>query len=500
MTQLHFDHVSFTYAGLVDRLLDDVSFAVPSGWTGVVGANGAGKTTLLKLAAGQLVPSRGTIAAPEPAVFCEQRTDDAPRELFELLCFPDADAGRIASLLSLDGDWQYRWHTLSHGERKRAQIAVALWRRPDLFVVDEPTNHLDRDARSRLLSALERYPGVGLIVSHDRDLLDRLCGQCLFFEASGRVVLRPGGVTKGLADQERERLARERSYDRARDDAARIETEAARRRAAGSAQNRKRSKRHLARNDSDGRERIDRARVSGADGRAGRLASQLDGRREQAAARLGAAERPVRERVGVSVHGRRGRSDRLLHRSAGSLNLADGRVLQLPELEVRPEDRIVLEGPNGAGKSTLVARLLDERGADDSIVWIPQEISEHESRRLMQGVRALGSDELARIVSTVSRLGSDPRKLLETESPSPGETRKLMLALGLEQVPELIVMDEPTNHLDLVSMRCVEEALAGFTGALLLVSHDERFIRDLVRTRWRITPGGYLQVSDRLPG
>jgi macrolide transport system ATP-binding/permease protein len=61
-------------------------------------------------------------------------------------------------------------------------------------------------------------------------------------------------------------------------------------------------------------------------------------------------------------------------------------------------------------------------------------------------------------------------------------------------------MDEPTNHLDLVSMRCVEEALAGFTGALLLVSHDERFVRDLVRTRWRITPGGYLQVSDRLPG
>ncbi len=499
MDQLHFSGISFTYPGLADPLLDDVSFSVPTGWTGVVGANGVGKTTLLALAAGSLAAHDGTIVAPQPAEFCEQRTDAAPRELSDLLCYPDADAGRLASMLALDGDWPYRWDTLSHGERKRAQIAVALWRRPELLVVDEPTNHLDRDARSRLLHALEGHGGVGLIVSHDRDLLDCLCSRCLFLEGSGRVVLRPGGVTKGLAEQERERLEQRRSYDRSRAEVARIEVEAGRRRAVGSAQNRKRSKRHLARHDSDGREKIDRARFSGADGQAGRLASQLDGRRAQAAAMLEAAERPVRERVGVSVRGRRGESDTLLRRDPGAFELPDGRTLQLPEIEVRPSDRIVLEGPNGAGKTTLITSLLGESGADEWVVWIPQEVSAAESARLMEDVRRLGNDSLARVVSTVSRLGSDPLRLLQTEAPSPGETRKLMLALGLEKVPSLIVMDEPTNHLDLVSMRCMEEALAAFSGALLLVSHDEAFVRDLVRTRWLISPRGYLHVSEMSP-
>ncbi|MFW6261379.1 MAG: ATP-binding cassette domain-containing protein [Spirochaetota bacterium] len=502
MTQLHFTSVSFTYPGLADPLIEDLSFASAPGWTGVVGPNGAGKSTLLALAAGSLEPDSGAVAAPGSAVVCDQRTDHAPPALADLLSFPDADAGRLVSVLGLEADWPWRWETLSHGERKRAQIAVALWRRPDLLVVDEPTNHLDREARQRLAEALERYDGVGLVVSHDRTLLDRLCAQCLFLEAPGRAVVRPGGVSAGLEEQERERREKRRVWEAARAEQAHIESEAARRREAASVQNRKRSKRSLSWKDSDAREKIDRARISGSDGQAGRLTNQLDGRRRQAAARLESLDRPVRERVGISVHGERSRRDALITRDAGAVSLPDGRRVVFDDLVVRPDDRIALQGPNGAGKTTLLAALLDGDGGrapdPDEVLRIPQEINADDASALVREVRRLDNAPLGRVLSTVSRLASDPEKLLQTGLPSPGETRKLMLALGLERNPALVVMDEPTNHLDLVSMRCLEEALAEFAGALFIVSHDDRFVAAVARTVWTIRDG-YLEVSERPP-
>jgi ATPase subunit of ABC transporter with duplicated ATPase domains len=282
-------------------------------------------------------------------------------------------------------------------------------------------------------------------------------------------------VSAGLEQRERERLEQERLYERARREHRRIEAEAARRREEAAVQNRKRSKRSLSWKDSDAREKIDRARISGSDGQAGRLLNQLDGRRAQTAGKLAATERPLQERVGISVHGVRARSDLLVRREAGVLELPDGRLVRHPELLVRPDDRVALLGPNGAGKSTLLAALLG-KPPERADVLLPN--------------AARG-----RVISTVSRLASDPESLLATDRPSPGETRKLMLARGLERAPALVVMDEPTNHLDLISMQCLEQALREFAGALLLVSHDERFIEELCETRWEISPEGQLEIS-----
>ena len=95
------------------------------------------------------------------------------------------------------------------------------------------------------------------------------------------------------------------------------------------------------------------------------------------------------------------------------------------------------------------------------------------------------------MMTAVSRLGSRPHRLLESAEPSPGEIRKILLALGIARVPHLIVMDEPTNHLDLPSIECLEEALDGCPCGLLLVSHDERFLARLTTTRWRIASDGW---------
>jgi ATPase subunit of ABC transporter with duplicated ATPase domains len=89
-------------------------------------------------------------------------------------------------------------------------------------------------------------------------------------------------------------------------------------------------------------------------------------------------------------------------------------------------------------------------------------------------------------MTIISRLGSRPQRLLESVAPSPGETRKLLLALGMTRLPYLIVMDEPTNHMDLPSIECLEAALVNCPCALLLVSHDQRFLEKLTQIRWHL--------------
>ena len=100
----------------------------------------------------------------------------------------------------------------------------------------------------------------------------------------------------------------------------------------------------------------------------------------------------------------------------------------------------------------------------------------------------MARQQLGEVMQWVSRLGSDPHQLLESGIPSPGEVRKLMLALRMSDTPALLVMDEPTNHMDVPSIECLESALQGFLGGLLLVSHDERFLCRLTSATWEIRP------------
>jgi ATPase subunit of ABC transporter with duplicated ATPase domains len=104
----------------------------------------------------------------------------------------------------------------------------------------------------------------------------------------------------------------------------------------------------------------------------------------------------------------------------------------------------------------------------------------------MDEVRSLPREELGHLMTVVSGLGSDPKRLLRTRTPSPGETRKLLLALGVVRQPWLIIMDEPTNHLDLPSIELLERALCQCPCGLLLVSHDSDFLQATTQRNWVI--------------
>ncbi|MDR0400042.1 MAG: ATP-binding cassette domain-containing protein [Treponema sp.] len=482
---LSFTSVYFSYPSSAAPVLAGLSAEFSPGWTGVAGDNGAGKTTFLLLAAGLLEAQGGKISGGG-GLYCPQRTDDLPAQWEDF--FYDRGAGRLMSRLGIGADWPYRWETLSHGERKRLQLGIALWRQPELLAVDEPTNHLDRDTRALIAAALESYSGVGLLVSHDRGLLDNLCGACLFIR-QGRGILRPGGLSHGLAEEEREALEARRLRKQLFGERERLSAEAdSRRRVVEGSKNRF-SKKHLDPKDSAGRGKINLARLSGKDRTGADQYKRMEKRLDRLDDRIEKISAPRERKEGISLETFRAKMDRLCLLPPGSIPLGGGRFLSFPELLIPPDGRIALTGPNGAGKSTLLRHILGRLPSRLRVLYIPQEISAREGEDALRELEGESEKNRGEILSRFSRLGSDPRLLLQSRQPSPGETRKLLIARGVFSGPALIAMDEPTNHLDLRSVRLLEETLAQVSCALLLVSHDESFLSGLTHTEWALRDG-----------
>jgi ATPase subunit of ABC transporter with duplicated ATPase domains len=482
--------VTFTHDGAALPMFEDLTAHFDTGWTGVVGVNGAGKTTVLQLAAGLLDAQRGMIRRPEHIVLCPQRTDDAPSRLNEFITSTDAEACILRGRLHVAEDWPDRWETLSHGERKRAQIGVALWQQPDALLIDEPTNHIDREARALLIDALQAYRGVGVVVSHDRELLDLLCRQCLFL-APPLAVMRPGNYSDASADADREASGRRGERQQLQDELKKLKSEAKRRHGKAAQAERKNTKRHLARGDSDGRAKLDLLRVSGKDGQSGRLARQLDGRIAQLEQRISDISVDAVRSTQFWLEGSCSPRRVLFAMPEEEIALDAARVLHIPGLGMKRDDRIAVTGSNGLGKSTFIRHMLDRLRMDERyVVYLPQEIGLSQTRRIISEVRQLPREDRGRVFTVVSALGSDPKRLLQNSDASPGELRKVLLALGISRRPHLIVMDEPTNHLDLASIECLENALRDCPCGLLLVSHDLRFLSRVTRTRWHLEQTG----------
>ena len=350
-------------------------------------------------------------------------------------------------------------------------------------VAPEPTNHLDAPTRALVAQALSSFKGVGLLVSHDRALLDKLVRSCVFVEA-GRALAIPGTYTQARRELELRQDTVRTERRQARGELARIKAERDRRAAVAARSAARRSARHLDRHDRDGREKIKLAVYTGQDGKAGKLSSQMDKRIGMAEKRLEALDAKKERRGSLELDAAPAPRKVLARLPAGSMPLGPERMLHHPELYLGNEDRVGLVGKNGAGKSTLLHALLRRVTLEEWVAYFPQEVPDDEVRALLVELRALPTAERGRVLSIVARLESPPARVLDGEELSPGEVRKLMIARSLLSSPRLIVMDEPTNHLDIRSIEALQDVLRHCACALVLVSHDEQFLDALVDERW----------------
>ncbi|MBR3160921.1 MAG: ABC-F family ATP-binding cassette domain-containing protein, partial [Atopobiaceae bacterium] len=286
-----------------------------------------------------------------------------------------------------------------------------------------------------------------------------------------------------------ERASAVHAREVARREKARIEREAIRRREEASRSAGKRSLKGVGKHDSDARCKKRIAVVSGQDGKAGRLSSRMEARLATAEARLAATHVEKRYDADVWLDAAPSRRRVLLRMEPQTLALGDA-TLSVPALHIGNTDHIGLVGDNGTGKTTLIKQVVGRLPDGTRTLYIPQEPSEADKRAALATLSDLPDVRRGRALSIVAQLNSEPERILEGDTISPGEMRKLMLALGILDRPELIVMDEPTNHLDLGSTVALERMLAAYPAALLLVSHDAKLVAAATRITWHISGAG----------
>lgn len=513
MTLLSIGNASVSFGAT--EIFRDVSVTIGDRdrWA-MIGRNGAGKTTLIKVLIGELAPTTGSVARrpgmriamleqhrsfdPKASVwdtvadsFVELRALE--RSLAEQVIRMETDhseefltayghdlerfeheggyqmATRVDQVLQglgFDPDWARSTLTsvLSGGERGRVALARQIVQPADLLVLDEPTNHLDLDTTRWLEQYLRESDRTLLLVSHDRAFLENVADHVLHLEG-GTGFTYVGGYKAFVQQREERRLTQARQFEQQRKKIA-AEQDYIARNIAG--QNTAQAKGR--------RKRLERMP---------RLSSPIGGEAVMAL-RLEAGERS---------------GDRVLETNKLTLRVEDRTLLKDVTLVMPRTEVIALVGPNGAGKSTFIKTVLGERepdggtckvGLSTTVAYYRQDLGHlaldstiHDAitslrpfweRREVHGHLGrfgFGGEESQRVIGSLSG----------------GERARVALALLTLSRANLLVLDEPTNHLDVESIEAIEDAIEGYEGTVLLVSHDRAVLRGLATRVWEIRDG-----------
>jgi ATPase subunit of ABC transporter with duplicated ATPase domains len=487
MPAVHFDDVSFRYTSAVE-VFSGLTMHLGPGWAGVVGANGSGKSTLLSLLAGSLEPTRGKVTLdPNGAIVirCHQEVEVPSPDIASLARSHDGTARKWMGRLDLDPAGLDRWPTLSPGERKRWQLGSALAKEPDILLLDEPTNHLDAAARATVSKALARFTGLGIVISHDRSFLDALTIRTLrVIGGDVEVWSGPYSTARHSWMAEEKRLAGQYEKAKRTERAVRRRLADERREAEMRSARFKRGMREANPSDHDATSLSAKARHAGGEAAGSRRRSTTRAELDRAMEAREGLARPGSPIGDIFFDYEPAPKARLLQFN-GPLVAGDHLLAADIDIVIERGDRIRLTGPNGAGKSTLLDAL---RGSsplpEDKLLHLPQELTYGESIDLLHRLDRLTNERRGRVLSVVATLGVDPDRLLRSRRPSPGEARKLALALGLGNNSWCLLLDEPTNHLDVGAVESVETALAEYPGAVVIVTHDDAFAVASTTTVW----------------
>ncbi len=484
---LNVENLSFTYDNVVEPLFENISFQVERGWTGIVGANGSGKTTLLKLLCGALEPDAGALTNLGACFYSEQRTDKKPHGFDIFFTSTEKLSYRIKESLQLKDEWQSNWDKLSHGERKRCQIAVALFNEPSVLAIDEPSNHLDYRSKQVLLNALKSFRGIGLLVSHDRELMDTLCQRTIFINPPN-IDVRKCSYSVAALEIDREEKSTLDSLIQAKQEVKKLKRQVNKQKVKASRVDKLNSKRNISSKDHDAKAKIDAARLSGKDKIEGQIHKKLKTRLENAQSVKGSIHVNKVWEHGITFNVEQASKVFPIIIPSTKLFLGKEKNLKTSEMNIRYGDKIGIIGDNGVGKSTYINHLVEfAKIPKDRMIYIPQEIPLEQSGIILNRILDYSDERKGKIMTIIRRLGSDPTQVLQSTVPSPGEIRKLMLAEGIMQNPSIIIMDEPTNHMDLPSIACIENALIDCPCAQLLVSHDMAFLKNIISSFWEFS-------------
>ncbi len=506
----------------VNAVLKDVSLTLQQGERmGLVGVNGCGKSTLMRMIVGLETPDGGELSVArgarvgylaqqsmvqsgasvwdelqrvyEPVFAMEARLRELENEMasahedkprFErlsseydrlLAAFEEADGYSWKSMVSgvLNGlgftpaQYDQRVDSLSGGEQTRLCLARLLLQKPDLLLLDEPTNHLDMETLQWLENYLAAYRGSVLVISHDRYFLDHVC-TCMVEILMGASEQYDGNYTRYFAQRQERFETRMRAYELQQKE---IERQQA----------------IIARFRMYNREKSIRAAES----------------REKALERMEKLDKPVDERaIRFRFEARRRTGEDVLILRGLQKSFGDKHLFSGFDLHVRAGDRIALIGPNGVGKSTLIKLIVGEEtpdageirfGANVDVGYYDQHQSKLDPQKTVldevwDRFPRMEQADVRGALGLFLFTGDDVFQPIHTLSG--GEKGRVALTALMLRKDNLLLLDEPTNHLDMDSREVLEDALSGFGGTIITVSHDRYFINRVADRIIEMRPDG----------
>ncbi|MEM5516616.1 ABC-F family ATP-binding cassette domain-containing protein [Henriciella sp. AS95] len=491
---LRLAEVELTFGGT--PIFTGVTFTLAKGErAALVGRNGAGKSTLMKLVTGRHEPDAGdlwlqpgtdvAVVEQEPDLSAFDTVLDYASEGTDEIWMAEAELG----LFGIDPAASPS--TLSGGQIRRAALARAFAKDPDILLLDEPTNHLDVPMIETLEDRLKSFPGAVLLVSHDRRFLENVTTTTLWLR-QGKVWKSPRGYAEfddwaaGVEAEEEKQLQRMKTHLK----------EEQHWLARGVTARRKRNMGRLARlHELRAQHAKQKSLVNDAKSTAGLSAESGDSQ-----------SRKVLEAFGIS-------------KAFGDLVIADDLSLRILR-----GDRIGIVGPNGVGKTTLLKILLGELEPDKGSVKLSQALTvtyldqTRETLKptdtLWEALAPAGGDAIMvqgqskHVAAYAKDFLFSPEQLRQPVSAlSGGERNRLTLAIALAKPADVLVLDEPTNDLDMQTLDLLEEMLSDFDGTLILVSHDRAFLDAIVTSclvpvgkgRWVETAGGWSDAAAQVP-
>jgi ATP-binding cassette subfamily F protein 3 len=526
MSLAQFADVTFGYPGT--EILTGASLLIrPGDRLALVGPNGTGKSTALRLLAGDLQPDAGDVRVlGRQTVAYLRQSQEFPGagKLLDALLEPFADLQRLhdqltgleARMAAGDtagddvaryGELQERYQreggydlesrvrrltadvgftesdlgraveTLSGGERGRLELAKVLVRQPDLLLLDEPTNHLDLAAIERLEAFLSEYPGAFVMVSHDRAFIRAVCREIVELE-NGKLVRYPMGWDRYVVERDARRELQRAAFERQKEHVDKTE-DFIRRNLAGQKTKQAQSRRKML-------EKLDRLeRPDDQWQHAGKIGISF-----QTGSDLGSKEtiRAPKLTVGYTSQ-------------SGVVTM----ILRDVPANIYRGDKVGIVGPNGGGKSTLLRTLIGELpplegkvelGTGVRIGYFDQKLGTlDESLTLEDEIRSVRADlspEAVRSYLAKFRFTKDdPFRVVR--GLSGGERSRLAMAKIMLFPRNVLVLDEPTNHLDIPARETLEDALDGYEGTLIVISHDRYFL-DRVCTRLLVIEGDHVEA------